>query len=60
MIPLNKGKVQVGNNQEKSQSERISHSKNRDGKNTLTIRYLYMYLENMSRAAISQICGESA
>ena len=27
------GKVQVGNGQEKAQSERISHSKNRGGKN---------------------------
>ena len=40
------GKVQVGNDQEKVQSERNSHSKNRGGKNKLTIRYLY--LENIS------------
>ena len=34
--------VQVGNDQEKSQSEKDSHSKNRGGKKTkLTIRYLY-------------------
>ena len=40
-------KVEVGNNQEKTQSERDSHSKNRDGKKTkLTIRYLYH--ENIS------------
>ena len=35
-------KVQVGKDQEKAQSEKDSHSKNRDGKKTkLTIRYLY-------------------
>ena len=35
-------KVQVGNDREKEQSERYSHSKNRGGKKTkLTIRYLY-------------------
>ena len=35
-------KVQVGNDQEKAQSEKDSHSKNRGGKeNKLTIRYLY-------------------
>ena len=35
-------KVQVGKDQEKAQSERDSHSKNRGGKITkLTIRYLY-------------------
>ena len=35
-------KVQVGKKQEKAQSEKDSHSKNRDGeKNKLTIRYLY-------------------
>ena len=35
-------KVNVGNDQEIVQSERNSHSKNRDGKKTkLTIRYLY-------------------
>ena len=40
-------KVQVGNDQEKAQSEKNSHSKNRGGKKTkLTIRYLYH--ENIS------------
>ena len=40
-------KVQVGKDQEKAQSEKDSHSKNRDGKKTkLTIRYLYH--ENIS------------
>ena len=36
-------KVQVGKDQEKAQSERDSHSKNRGGKKTnkLTIRHLY-------------------
>ena len=35
-------KVQVGKDQEKAQSEKDSHSKNRGGKKTkLTIRYLY-------------------
>ena len=38
--------VQIGNDQEKAQSERNSYSKNRGGKNKLTIRYLY--LENIS------------
>ena len=34
--------VQVGKDQEKAQSEKDSHSKNRDGKKTkLTIRFLY-------------------
>ena len=40
-------KVHVGKDQEKAQSEKDSHSKNRDGKNTkLAIRYLYH--ENIS------------
>ena len=40
-------KVQVGNDQEKAQTEKDSHSKNRGGKKTkLTIRYLYH--ENIS------------
>ena len=35
-------KVQVGKDQEKAQSEKDSHSKNRGGKKTkLTVRYLY-------------------
>ena len=35
-------RVQVGKDQEKAQSEKDSHSKNRGGKKTkLTIRYLY-------------------
>ena len=35
-------KVQVGKDQEKAQSEKDSHSKNRGGKKKkLTIRYLY-------------------
>ena len=35
-------KVQVGKDQEKAQSEKDSHSKNRGGKKTkVTIRYLY-------------------
>ena len=35
-------KVRVGKDQEKAQSEKDSHSKNRGGKkNKLTIRYLY-------------------
>ena len=38
-------KVQVGKGQEKEQSEKDSHSKNRDGKK-VTIRYLYH--ENIS------------
>ena len=40
--------IQVGNDQEKAQSERNSYSKNRGGKNKMTIRYLY--LENISKA----------
>ena len=40
-------KVQVGKDQEKAQSEKDSHSKNRGGKKTkLTVRYLYH--ENIS------------
>ena len=39
-------KVRVGNDQVKAQSEKDSHSKNRDGKKKLTIRYLYH--ENIS------------
>ena len=40
-------KVQVGKDQEQVQSEKDSHSKNRDGKKTkLTIKYLYH--ENIS------------
>ena len=40
-------KVQVGKDQEKAQSEKDSHSKNRGGEKTkLTIRYLYH--ENIS------------
>ena len=39
-------KVQVGNDQEKVQSERNSHSKTEVGKTKLTIRYLY--IENIS------------
>ena len=39
-------KVQVGNYQEKAQSERNLHSKDRGGKSEMTIRYLY--LENIS------------
>ena len=40
-------KVQVGKDQEKAQTEKDSHSKNRGGKKTkLTIRYLYH--ENVS------------
>ena len=40
-------KVQVGKDQEKVQSEKDSHSKNRGGEKTkLTIRYLYH--ENIS------------
>ena len=47
-------KVQVGNDQEKAQSERNSHSKNRGGKkNKLTIRYLY--LENIDRKPSQQL-----
>ena len=39
---LHSKKVQVGKDQEKAQSEKDSHSKNRGGKKTkLTIRYLY-------------------
>ena len=45
--PSNGKKVQVGKDQEKVQSEKDSHPKNRDGKKTkLTIRYLYH--ENIS------------
>ena len=40
--------IQVGNDQEKAQPERNSYSKNRGGKNKMTIRYLY--LENISKA----------
>ena len=44
--PISK-KVQVGKDQEKAQSEKDSHSKNRGEKtNKLTIRYLYH--ENIS------------
>ena len=39
-------KVQVGNDQEKAQSESISTPKPEVGKTKLTIRYLY--LENIS------------
>ena len=42
-------KVQVGKDQEKAQSEKDSHNKNRDGKkqtNKLTVRYFYH--ENIS------------
>ena len=35
-------KVQVGNDKEKSHSERNSHPKKRGGKTKLTIRYLYL------------------
>ena len=39
---INCKKVQVGKDQEKAQSEKDSHSKNRGGKKTKpTIRYLY-------------------
>ena len=39
--PRRTKKVQVGKDQEKAQSEKDSHSKNRGGKKTkLTIRYL--------------------
>ena len=38
--------VQEGKDQENAQSEEDSHSKNRSGKNKLTIRYLYH--ENIS------------
>ena len=42
MKDYNAEKVQAGKDQEKAQSEKDSHSKNRDGeKNKLTIRYLY-------------------
>ena len=45
-VPAGK-KVQVGKDQEKAQSEKDSHSKNRGGEKTkLTIRYLYH--ENIS------------
>ena len=52
--------VQVGKDQDQAQSEKDSHSKNRDGKNKLTIRYLYH--ENISLAewaAIFAIGGHS-
>ena len=39
---MNIKKVQVGNDQEKEQSERNSHSKNRGWGTKLTIRYLYI------------------
>ena len=39
-------KVQVGNDQEKAQSEKDSHSKTEVGKTKFTIRYLYH--ENIS------------
>ena len=40
--PQMQRKVQVGKDQEKAQSKKDSHSKNRGGKKTkLTIRYLY-------------------
>ena len=39
-------KVQVGKDQEKAQSEKDSHYKNRGGKKQLTITYLYH--ENIS------------
>ena len=46
---LSTKKVQVGKDQEKAQSEKDSHSKNRGGKKTkLTIRYLY-HETNVSR-----------
>ena len=39
---LQVSKAQVGKGEEKAQSEKDSHSKNRGGKkNKLTIRYLY-------------------
>ena len=38
--------IKVGNDQEMALSQRNFHSKNRAGKNKLTIRYLY--LENIS------------
>ena len=43
-------KVQVGNDQEKAQSERNSHSENRGGKKQIDnkVRYLHVYLENIS------------
>ena len=45
---LTNRKVQEGNDQEKVQSERNSHSKNEAGKTKSTIRYLY--LESISQA----------
>ena len=40
---VNHGKIQVSNDQEKPQTERKSHSKNRGGENPkFTIRYLYL------------------
>ena len=48
VLPVILKKVHVGNGQEKAQSERNSHFKNRGGKKTkLTIRHLY--LENIYR-----------
>ena len=42
ILPVLVKKVQVGKDQEKAQSEKDSHSKNRGGEKTkLTIRYLY-------------------
>ena len=42
LMRMQRKKVQVGKDQEKAQSEKDSHSKNRGGKKTkLTIRYLY-------------------
>ena len=46
-VPNFRKKVQVGKDQEKTQSEKDSYSKNRDGKKTkLTIKYSYH--ENIS------------
>ena len=42
LLKSTRKKIQVGNDQEKAQSERNSHSKNRSWKKTkLTITYLY-------------------
>ena len=46
-----KKKVQVGNNQEKAQSDRIPLQKPRWGKN-LTMRPLYMYHANIAEAEL--------
>ena len=47
LIKMQCNKVQVGKDQEKTQSEKDSHSKNRGGEKTkLTIRYSYH--ENIS------------